>query len=76
MKNKLSNAVWGICFIVAGLGLCGDILGLWNFNLFFPGWWTLFIIIPCLVALIQQGPSTGNCIGLAIGVLLLLSRPE
>ncbi|MFV0343641.1 MAG: LiaF transmembrane domain-containing protein [Anaerocolumna sp.] len=73
MKFKLSNLIWGIIFIVAGVGFAGNVLDLWDFNLFFRGWWTLFIIIPCLVGLIQNGYSSGNVIGLVIGGLLLLS---
>lgn len=73
MKLKPSNLIWGIIFILAGVGFAGNVLDLWDFNLFFNGWWTLFIIIPCIVSLIQNGFSTGNVIGLSIGVLLLLS---
>ncbi len=73
MKLKPSNLIWGIIFILAGVGFAGNVLDLWDFNLFFNGWWTLFIIIPCIVSLIQNGVSSGNVIGLSIGVLLLLS---
>ena len=73
MKMKPSNLIWGLIFIVVGIGFAGNVLDLWDFNLFFNGWWTLFIIIPCIVSLIQNGFSSGNVIGLTIGVLLLLS---
>jgi predicted membrane protein len=73
MKMKPSNLIWGLIFILAGVGFAGNVLDLWDFNLFFNGWWTLFIIIPCIVSLIQNGFSSGNVIGLTIGVLLLLS---
>lgn len=73
MKSKLSNYVWGAIFIVLGIGFAGDILNIWTFNIFFSGWWTLFIIIPSIVSIIQNGFSTGNAISLTIGILLLLS---
>ena len=41
--------------------------------MFFDGWWTLFIIIPCLISIVENGFNTGNIVGLTIGVLFLLS---
>ncbi|HEY5525349.1 MAG TPA: LiaF domain-containing protein [Clostridium sp.] len=72
MRSKLGNVLWGLAFIVAGVGVAGDISGLWNFNLLFKGWWTLFIIVPCLVSMVQNGVNRGNIIGLVIGALLLI----
>lgn len=73
MRLKLSNAIWGIIFIILGVGFAGNAFSLWEFNLFFNGWWTLFIIIPCSVSLIKNGYKTSSLIGLLIGVMLLLS---
>lgn len=73
MKNRISNIIWGLLLIVVGIGYAGNTLGFWDFSLFFKGWWTLFIIIPCLVNLIQYGPNGGNIVGLVIGAALLLS---
>lgn len=75
-KDKLWPIFWGVFFIVIGLGYGGDAIGLWNFNIFFRGWWTLFIIVPSLIGLIQKGYNTGDLIGLIIGVLLLLSSTD
>jgi predicted membrane protein len=74
MRNKLSNLIWGLVFIVIGVGIAGDIMDLWQFRLFFPGWWTLFIIIPCLVSIVRTGINVGATTGLIIGVMLLVSR--
>ena len=73
MRGKISNALWGIFFIVLGVGFAGNAIWSWNFNLFFDGWWTLFIIIPCVISMIQNGPNTGSIIGLGIGVMLLMA---
>ncbi len=73
MKNKMSNILWGLIFIVIGLGFAGNAFDLWRFELFFDGWWTLFIIVPCVVSIAQNGLNTAPIIGLTIGVLLLLS---
>ncbi len=74
MRNKISNAIWGLIFIIAGLGIAGDVLNLWEFTPFFPGWWTLFIIIPCGISLIRDGINVGSIVGLFIGFTLLASQ--
>ncbi|MFA9378078.1 MAG: LiaF domain-containing protein [Lachnotalea sp.] len=74
MRNRVGNVLWGLAFIIVGIGFAGNIMWGWNFELFFEGWWTLFIIVPCAISLIQRGPRLGNLIGIAIGVLLLLSE--
>lgn len=73
MRAKLSNILWGIAFIIVGVGFAGNALDLWDFRLFFAGWWTLFIIVPCLISVIQNGPRTSTVIGIVIGVLMLLA---
>ena len=47
--------------------------GITNINIFFDGWWTLFIIIPCFIGLFKDNEKTGNLIGLLIGIILLLA---
>jgi predicted membrane protein len=73
MRLKTSNILWGAFFIIIGLGFAGNAFDLWDFNLFFEGWWTLFIIIPCGISLIQNGFKVSNLIGLMIGLMLLLA---
>lgn len=73
MKNKSSNTLWGVIFILFGLCIAGKALNLWHFNLFFNGWWTLFIIIPCVVSVAQHGFNPVPTAGLVIGLLLLFS---
>lgn len=60
MKKKLTNILWGLFFIIIGVGFAGNALGIWDFNLFFPGWWTLLIIIPCFISMIQSGFGVGS----------------
>ena len=74
MNSNKSNILWGIFFIFLGIGFAGNAFNLWHFSIFFPGWWTLFIIVPCLMSITQNGASTGSVFGLIIGILLLLSR--
>ena len=71
MRNKLSNLIWGIIFIVVGVE--SRRYATMGFYLVFPGWWTLFIIIP-LLSLIQNGFNIGAITGLIIGAMLFASR--
>jgi predicted membrane protein len=75
MKKTLNGAViFGIILVAAGVVFAGNELGVWNIHLFFDGWWTLFIIIPCLISMVQNGFNAGNIIGLCIGVFFLLQQ--
>lgn len=74
MRNRIGNVLWGLIFILIGVGFVGNVLWGWDFELFFSGWWTLFIIVPCGISIVQRGPGVGNMIGVCIGVLLLLSE--
>lgn len=73
MRSKFANVLWGFIFIAVGILYAGNTFNLWDFKLFFHGWWTLFIIVPCLISIVENGFSTGNIVGLVIGVLFLLS---
>lgn len=73
MKNKkVSLLLWGIVLIALGLLFALNALDILSVNLFFDGWWTLFIIIPCAVSLFTSRDKTGNIVGILIGVFLLL----
>ena len=53
MKN-FGNILWGIVLIIIGLIVGGNALGITNIDIFFDGWWTLFIIIPCFIGLFKE----------------------
>lgn len=76
MRTKTSNILWGLAFVAAGVIVIGNIIDLWDFSVFFRGWWTLFIIIPCIISMVTNGFHSGNLIGLGIGVLLLLGAQK
>ncbi|MGB5823105.1 MAG: LiaF domain-containing protein [Proteocatella sp.] len=73
MKNKFAAVLPGIILVLLGGGYLGNTFGLWKFNLFFDGWWTLFILIPCAINLITYGANMFNVIGLIIGTFWLFS---
>ena len=69
--NKISNILWGVVLIVLGLIIGLNALEITNINIFFDGWWTLFIIIPSFIDLFKEKDKTGSTIGLVIGISLL-----
>lgn len=70
--SKVSKILWGLLLITVGLVFGLNALGITNIDIFFDGWWTLLIIIPCFIGLFQEQEKTGNIIGILIGVGLLL----
>jgi len=70
--NK-SNYLWGFVFVVLGVIWGLNALEVTNIDIFFDGWWTLFIIVPCFIDLFKDKDKTGDIIGLFIGVGLFLA---
>ena len=66
--KKLSYILWGIVLMAAGVVLALRIFGITGADIFFDGWWTLFIIVPCAIGLFTEREKTGNIIGIVIGV--------
>lgn len=70
--NKISNVLWGLVLIVLGI-ICGlNATGITDINVFFKGWWTLFLIIPGFIGLFKDKDKTGDLILIIIGAILLL----
>lgn len=75
MNKTLKGILWGLISILIGVAIILKILDI-PFSLFFDGWWTLFIIVPCTVGLITEKSKGGNLIGILIGVGLLLAARD
>lgn len=75
MKNK-SGMFWGLVLIIVGVLFLGNNLNWWDINIFFKGWWSLFIIIPSIYGLFEKGSRSGSIISLAVGILLLLAAQD
>ena len=74
--KKLSNIIWGIVLVAVGLIFAYNAMFEPDINVFFDGWWTLFIIVPCFVGLVRGKDIKGNVIGLLIGAALLLAARD
>lgn len=70
--KKISSVIWGLVLIAVGSLFALNALNITDIDIFFDGWWTLFIIVPCVVGLFTEREKTGNVIGIAVGVFLLL----
>ena len=70
--KRASCVLWGLVFITAGVIWAMNEFNITNIDVFFDGWWTLFIIVPCVSGLFTEREKTGNIIGILIGVFLLL----
>lgn len=71
--KKVGSWLWGLVLVALGVILGVNALGIAKIDVFFPGWWTLFIIVPCLIGLITDEHKAGPLVGLVIGVCFLLS---
>lgn len=71
--KKVESIIWGLIFIVLGLIVGLNSLGIASINVFFDGWWTLFLIIPSFMGLLKDKDKTGDMILFVVGVLLLLA---
>ena len=75
MKN-LRKIIWGLVLIAAAVVVALNSFGIIDFDVFFDGWWTLFIIIPSFVGLFEKKNKTESLFGLLIGVVFLLCAQD
>ena len=70
--NNIKNILWGIILFIIEFIIGLNTIGITDIDIFFDGWWTLVIIVPCFIGLFTNKDKTGNIIGLLVGVILLL----
>lgn len=71
--KQLKPIIWGLAIIALGVIFGGNALGLFNFDVFFDGWWTLFIIVPSVISLFTEKEKLMSLGFIAAGVILLLA---
>ena len=74
MKRDLATILVGALFLIAGVAIGGSMLGYFDLKLDLAGWWTMFIIVPALISIVNGGVNLGNLIMLAVGAMLLLDQ--
>ena len=70
--KKFKSIIWGLVLVAVGVIVALNALEITNIDIFFDGWWTLFIIIPCFIGIFTSKDKYSNVLGLAAGVFLLL----
>ena len=71
--KQFRSIIWGIAIIALGVILGGNALGWFSIDIFFDGWWTLFIIVPSAISLFTEKEKVSSLMFLAVGVILLLA---
>lgn len=71
--KQISRIMWGIVLVALGVIFALNALEITDIDIFFKGWWTLFIIVPSFISVFTDKDKTGGIIGLIIGLMLLLS---
>ena len=74
--KKFTQIIWGLAIIALGVIFAGNALGWFNIDLFFKGWWTLFIIIPSFIDIFTEDHKITSFVFLCAGVILLLAAQE
>lgn len=74
--KQIKPIIWGITIISLGVIFGGNAIGLFNIDIFFNGWWTLFIIVPGVVSLFTDKDKLSSLVIIGIGVILLLAAQD
>lgn len=70
--KKINSIIWGLALLAVSAVLILNAFEITSIEIFFDGWWTLFIIVPSFIGLFTGRDKSANIIGLLIGVFLLL----
>ena len=71
--KRFSRILWGVFLVALGVIWTLNALEIADINVFFEGWWTLFIIVPSLISLFTEREKVWSAICLIAGILLLLA---
>ncbi|MDD6762262.1 MAG: hypothetical protein PUD92_01270, partial [Clostridiales bacterium] len=71
--KRINSIIWGFALLAVSAVLILNTFEITSIEIFFDGWWTLFIIVPSIIGLFNGHDKTANIIGLLIGTFLLLA---
>lgn len=73
--KKSSQILWGIVLVLVGIIWGLNSLGVTDIDIFFDGWWTLFIIVPSAMSFFdpRKDGKISSLLCMIVGVLLLLA---
>ena len=73
MKKVNLSTILGVVIILIGIMILGNNFEWWDFNIFFDGWWTLFIIIPSIIDILKGRNVISSLLVFLVGLLLLFA---
>lgn len=77
-KTNYSYLVWGFLFLTIGIIWAGNIGNYWYVDipylLFYKGFWTFFIILPCIVNIFQKGFQISTATAVVVSFLLFFAK--
>lgn len=77
-KTNYSYLVWGFLFLTIGIIWAGNIGNYWYVDipylLFYKGFWTFFIILPCIVNIFQKGFQVSTVTAVVVSALLFSAK--
>lgn len=74
--KKITQIIWGLAIVALGVIFAGNALGWFNIDIFFKGWWTLFIIVPSFINIFTEEHKVPSFVFMCAGILLLLAAQE
>lgn len=74
--KKVRLTLWAVVFLALSVFLGAKALDFTDLPVFFDGWWTLILIVPCFIDLFKPGRKTFNIICIIIGTVVLLCEQE
>ena len=75
MKDS-KKILLGFLLLALAVLIILNTFGITDIDFFFPGWWALFIIVPCFIGIFTERDKVGNVMGLLLGVGLLLAAQD
>ena len=72
--NNTGKIIGGLMLLLLGVALMLEVTHVIDLN--FSGWWTAFIIVPCLISFFSSKNKTMSLIGVGTGVLLLMAAQD
>ena len=76
MQMHIKSKIIGLLFLAVGIGYLGAAMDWWDFSVFFPGWWTLFLLVPAVFSFFEDGLHFGNSLVFLLGAYLLCSAND
>lgn len=71
MTYRVKRVLWGLVFVAIGIGYLGTQLEWWDFTIFFPGWWTMLLILPAVYSMLDHGLHFYNILAALAGAYFL-----